>query len=167
MNGISTPLFNVWRMQVLPPLLRPFHGKPVPTHFRSVDATVAEAKAALPGMTLTSVLYPNPVVASPRHYVVFTKGKTPVTSRMAGAALVDVETGQMTVAKHLPWYLMVLEVSRPLHFGDYGGMPLKILWAFFDFCAIVVLITGVYLWLKKRGDFETALDFAHDGKVRA
>jgi uncharacterized iron-regulated membrane protein len=158
MNALSAPLFGLWRMQVLPPLLKPFHGKPTPTQFRSVDKTVEEARAALPGMRMSSVLFPNPVIASPRHYVVFTFGQTPVTSRLASAALVDVETGQMLVAKNLPLYLRALEVSRPLHFGDYGGMPLKVLWALFDVVTIIVLVSGVYLWLAKRSSFEKELD---------
>jgi hypothetical protein len=28
----------------------------------------------------------------------------------------------------LPWYIHAIECSRPLHFGDYGGIPLKIMW---------------------------------------
>ena len=41
-------------------------------------------------------------------------------------------------------------LSRPLHFGDYGGLPLKIIWALLDLAAILVLASGVYLWLGKR-----------------
>lgn len=40
--------------------------------------------------------------------------------------------------------------SQPLHFGDYAGLPLKILWALLDIAAIVVLASGVYLWLGRR-----------------
>ena len=31
----------------------------------------------------------------------------------------------------------------------YGGLPLKVIWAVFDLVAIGVLITGIFLWLKK------------------
>jgi len=96
------------------------------------------------------VLFPNKVVGSPRHYIVWNKGKTPVTSRLFTPVLVDVETGAMTISNGLPWYLRALEVSRPLHFGDYGGLPLKILWALFDVALIVVLMSGLYLWLSHR-----------------
>ena len=50
----------------------------------------------------------------------------------------------------MPFYLRALEVSRPLHFGDYGGVPLKIIWVVFDIIAIVVLISGIYLWIVRR-----------------
>ena len=47
---------------------------------------------------------------------------------------------------------------QPLHGGGYGGMPFKIPWAVLDLLAIVVLGSGVYLWLKKRNvSFETWL----------
>ena len=50
----------------------------------------------------------------------------------------------------MPWYVTTLFISQPLHFGDYGGMPLKILWALLDVLTIIVLGTGVYLWLRRR-----------------
>jgi len=43
-----------------------------------------------------------------------------------------------------------LLLSQPLHFGDYGGLPMKVLWAILDILAIVVLGSGIYLWLKTR-----------------
>jgi uncharacterized iron-regulated membrane protein len=40
-------------------------------------------------------------------------------------------------------------VSQPLHFGDYGGMPMQIIWALLDIATIIVLGSGLYLWLKR------------------
>ncbi len=50
----------------------------------------------------------------------------------------------------MPWYTHALLLSQPLHFGDYGGLPLKILWALLDLFTIAVLGSGLYLWLGKR-----------------
>ncbi len=50
----------------------------------------------------------------------------------------------------MPWYATALFMSQPLHFGDYGGLPLKIIWALFDIATIVLLINGLYLWWAKR-----------------
>ena len=150
MNAVATPLFGLWRAQTLPQILEPYRGKPEPTHFGSLDAAMKQVTAALPTTEHGSVLFPNKVVGSPRHYIVWNKGKTPVTSRLFTPVLVDVETGELTISNGLPWYLRALEVSRPLHFGDYGGLPLKILWALFDVALIVVLVSGLYLWLSHR-----------------
>lgn len=46
--------------------------------------------------------------------------------------------------------MTALLVSQPLHFGDYGGMPLKVLWAALDVITIVVLGSGLYLWWQRR-----------------
>ena len=94
-------------------------------------------------------------LGTPRHFIVWTKGSTPITSRLFTPAMLDAETGQLVTARGLPWYLRALQVSRPLHFGDYGGLPLKIIWALLDLAAIVVLASGVYLWLGKRKSSRT------------
>jgi uncharacterized iron-regulated membrane protein len=46
-------------------------------------------------------------------------------------------------------YLKALFISQPLHFGDYGGMPLKIIWALLDLLTIAVIGSGLYLWWVK------------------
>ena len=42
-----------------------------------------------------------------------------------------------------------LLLAQPLHFGDYGGAPLKLVWALLDMATIVVLGSGLYLWVKR------------------
>jgi len=159
LNGLSTPLFGLWRMQAMPALLAPYHGKPAPAHLASVDAAVATATKALPGMTISSVTFPNGILASPLHYIVWTKGNSPVTSRLFTPVLIDAETGQVSAIAPLPWYLRTIEISRPFHFGDYGGLPLKVIWALFDIALIVVLVSGIYLWLsRRRTPIEAELD---------
>ena len=160
MNALSTPLFGLWRAQTLPSLLTPYRGQPEPKEYGSVDHAVEQAVRTLPGMQVSSILFPNSVVASPRHYVVWAKGKTSVTSRLFTPVLIDASTGSVTVAKSLPWYLRTLEICRPLHFGDYGGIVLKVIWACFDLATIGVLVSGVYLWLSRKSPLESWLDNA-------
>jgi uncharacterized iron-regulated membrane protein len=150
MNTLSEPLFDLWRAQELPSLLASYQDKPLPTQFGSVQAAVDTARQALPEMEVTSVVFPNTRFGSPRHYLIWTQGKTPLTARLSTPVLIDAETGQLTAAHGMPWYLRALEVSRPLHFGDYGGLPLKIVWALLDGVTIVVLGSGLYLWLARR-----------------
>ena len=78
------------------------------------------------------------------------RGNTPFTSKLFKPVLVDSQTGLVTDSREPPWYLTGLLVSQPLHFGDYGGMPMQILWAVLDILTIVVLGSGLYLWLKRR-----------------
>jgi uncharacterized iron-regulated membrane protein len=48
---------------------------------------------------------------------------------------------------------VALLVLQLLHFGDYGGMILKWLWAVLDVITIIVLWTGLMLWWKKRHQY--------------
>ena len=50
----------------------------------------------------------------------------------------------------MPWYVKALALSQPLHFGDYGALPLKLLWAILTLFTMIVLGSGLYLWLGKR-----------------
>ena len=151
-NTISLPLFTAWRAQVLPELIAPHLGKPPLAKFADIDDAVAIARRALGGDRPVSVALPTEArFGTPRHFIVWTKGTTPITSRLYTPALIDAETGQLVAARGLPWYLRALQVSRPLHFGDYGGLPLKIIWALLDLAAILVLASGVSLGSASAG----------------
>jgi uncharacterized iron-regulated membrane protein len=157
-NELSTPLFGLWQITDVKAILSPFRGTPVPTEseLSSPQAAFDTAKAALPDMTANSVIFPGSPFGSPYHYLIWTKGREPLTSRLFSPALVDARSGKLASVVGMPWYLRALEVSRPLHFGDYGGLPLKIIWALFDLVTIVVLCSGLYLWLSRRASVEEA-----------
>ena len=36
-----------------------------------------------------------------------------------------------------------------LHFGDYGGLPLQIIWALFTIVTGVVTVAGFVVWVKR------------------
>ena len=108
------------------------------------------ALAVEPDMKPSFIAFPGTLFSSKAHYAVFLRGNTPLTSRMLKPVLIDAETGQVTDSREMPWYVSTLLLSQPLHFGDYGGMPMKIIWAVLDVFTIAVLITGLYLWLRRR-----------------
>jgi uncharacterized iron-regulated membrane protein len=150
-NELSTPLFALWQQTDVKAMLAPMRGRPVPSvsEMSSPEAAFETVKAAAPDMTATSILFPGSPFGSPYHYVVWTKGRQQLTSRLFSPFLIDARTGKLAASVAMPWYLRALEVSRPLHFGDYGGTPLKILWAILDFVAIGVLGSGLYLWIAR------------------
>jgi uncharacterized iron-regulated membrane protein len=151
-NELSTPLFGIWQQTDVKKMLQPYQGKraPAPDEQSSPQTAFETAQKALPGMTVTSVVFPGFKFGSPYHYLLWTKGNTPLTSRLFSPVLVDARSGELSTVVKMPWYLRSLEVARPLHFGDYGGTPLKIIWALFDLAAIFVLISGIYLWFARR-----------------
>ena len=152
MNELSRPLFAVWQRTDVAEMLKPYRGQSVPeaASFSSVQAAFDLAAKTLPDRRPISVVFPNARIGSPHHYLVWTKGNAALTARLFTPVLVDVVSGGLTSVVEMPWYLRTLQVSRPLHFGDYGGMPLKIIWALLDLVTIFVLGSGLYLWLSRR-----------------
>lgn len=152
MNELSTPLFALWQQTDVKHMLTAYEGKAVPpqNELPSVQAALDTAKRAVPGMAIVSIVYPGNPFGSPYHYLFWAEGDTTLTSRLMSPILVDARTGAFSAVVKMPWYLRALEVSRPLHFGDYGGMPLKILWSLLDLITIIVLGSGLYLWIARR-----------------
>ena len=150
MNEISEPAYDGWRTKTLATMLGPYEGKPMPVELASVQEAVATVSRALPDMKIRSVRFPDGELGSPHHYLVWAMGDSPLTSRLYRPALVDAVTGQLASVGEVPWYLTAVQLARPLHFGDYGALPLKLLWAALDAIAIAVLGSGMYLWLARR-----------------
>ena len=94
--------------------------------------------------------FPGTAYSTDHHYAVFFHGDTPLTTHMITPALIDARTGELAAVAETPWYVKALSLSQPLHFGDYGGLALKILWALLDLATIIILGSGVYLWLARR-----------------
>ncbi len=163
-NTLEEPIVNHWREHHLQPLLaRSGQGEPPPQEsFVSLDAAVRQAEAAHPDMTLGFIAFPGVLGGAQQHYTIYLKGRTSLTSKVYNPVLVDVRTGESAGMISQPWYVQVLHLSQPLHFGDYGGLPMKILWALLDLLTIVVLGSGLYLWLRKSGSSTVSADRSVD-----
>ena len=149
-NTLAAPLQAAWQKNELAEFTAPYQGKPMPAApFASIDKAVADARAAAPGMTPAYVSYPGTGYSGDHHYGVFVHGATPLGERLYRPVLIDAASGALTATPDLPWHLKALLLSQPLHFGDYGGLPLKIIWALLDLVTIVVLGSGLYLWLAR------------------
>ncbi|MBO9352359.1 PepSY domain-containing protein [Bordetella petrii] len=148
-NTLNRVILGLWQMDQMAEMTAPYRGLPPVTQPAHLEASIGAARAAVPDMTVSLVAFPGTMFSSPHHYTFFLKGSTPVTARLLKPALVDATTGQLTDTRDMPWYVKTLFLSQPLHFGDYGGLPLKVLWAVLDIFAIVILGSGLYLWLRK------------------
>lgn len=150
-NTLAQPALMLWRQGQLMEMVEQYKDKPkIEAELSSLDAAISEAQKAAPGMDVSFIAYPGTAFSSNHHYAVFMKGLTPLTSRIIKPALIDAETGSFTDMKDLPWFVQAILISQPFHFGDYGGIPLKIIWAILDIAAIAVLISGLYLWFIRR-----------------
>jgi uncharacterized iron-regulated membrane protein len=150
-NTLDPLLAIQFRDGQLKDMTAPYKGAPPLQRLGSVDVAVATALKASPGMEVSSVEFPGTFFGTPHHYNVFMRGATPVSKRLIKPTLVDAQTGALTDTRDMPLHIRALFLSRPLHFGDYGGLAMKIVWAVFDLVAIFVLISGLYLWFARRG----------------
>jgi uncharacterized iron-regulated membrane protein len=146
-----------WRNDQVAELLGRYRGLPPLTRLGSLEKAFANARAREPAMRIAFIAFPGTAWGSEHHYGVFMRGRTALTERLVQPVLVDALTGEVTASREPPWYMQVLLLSQPLHFGDYGGVPMQWLWAALDVLTIVVLGSGLYLWLGKRGPVRKGL----------
>jgi uncharacterized iron-regulated membrane protein len=157
-NTASDIVIDLWQVGQLAEMVAPYKNvQPVQGELSSLDAAVKTAQAQAPEMNPSVLAFPGTAFSSQHHFAVFMRGNTPVTSKLIKPALIDARTGSLTDMRDMPWYVNMLFISQPLHFGDYGGMPLKILWAIFDVVTIFVLVSGLYLWFARRKSQEAQL----------
>lgn len=149
-NTLATPILAYWKDTALADLAAAHDAPAAVGEWASLDRAVERARAALPGRTLQFVAFPGTEYSTDRHYAVFFHGDTPLTTYLTTPALIDVRTGALAAVAESPWYVKALSLSQPLHFGDYGGLGLKIVWALLDLATILVLTSGLYLWLGKK-----------------
>lgn len=158
-NTLALPILGLWQNGQLAEMTAPYKGMPPLTQLGSLHKALETAQAAAPDMQPSFIAFPGTDFSSQHHYAVFMRGTTPLTARLLKPALVDAQTGELTDMREMPLYVKTLLISQPLHFGDYGGLPLKIIWAVLDIVAIVILASGLYLWLgRRRVPLEKRLD---------
>ncbi|TNE64765.1 MAG: PepSY domain-containing protein [Alphaproteobacteria bacterium] len=149
-NTLNDPLAEAWQADEIRDMTAAHGDAPRPETLSSIQGALDTALAAGGGVKPVFIAFPGTLFSSTHHYAVYLEGKTPITQALLTPALVDAADGTLTDMRTMPWYMQTLLMSRPLHFGDYGGLPLKILWAVLDIFTIIVLGSGLYLWLGKK-----------------
>ncbi|MBA1276550.1 MULTISPECIES: PepSY-associated TM helix domain-containing protein [Pseudomonadaceae] len=145
-------LIEAWRAESLSAMLEPYRDAPPLTERAPASQLLEIAAQAAPGMQPDFIAFPGTRFSSEHHYTVFMNGSSHLTSHLLTPVLIDAQTLDITAAGSRPWYMDALSLSSPLHFGDYGGRPMQILWAVLDVLTIIVLGSGLYLWwVRRRG----------------
>jgi uncharacterized iron-regulated membrane protein len=136
-------IIAAWRTDSLSAMIEPYKNAPPLAQRAPASELLNIAAKAAPGMQPDFIAFPGTRFSSEHHYAVFMKGSTHLTSHLLTPVLI-------TAIAERPWYMDAMGMSQPLHFGDYGGMPMKILWAALDVLTIIVLVSGIYLWIVRR-----------------
>ena len=118
----------------------------------SVDAAIKEIETTYPGFEVTYARFP----VSEEGTLQF-RGRFRTYPAYYGAiystVLVNYKTGEIESTDFLrehPWHERLLTVLHPLHFGDYAGLFVKILYCIGGLMPGILSITGFLLWRYRR-----------------
>ena len=150
-NAFEHQVTDQWRNGALAEMVKGHRNEqPLdPSRYTSLDQAIQVAKEGKSDLSPQFIGFPGGDWSSPRHYAFFFQGSTPLTSHLLTPVLVDAGTGRLTDVGSMPLLNQALMLSKPLHFGDYGGLTMKILWALMTLGTAWVFITGLFLWLGK------------------
>ncbi|MFG1492884.1 PepSY-associated TM helix domain-containing protein [Halobacteriovorax sp. ZH4_bin.1] len=112
----------------------------------SVTTVLKELEKKLPHLEYDFISFPDNEFSVPNQFVVLMENE----EHHHEIAYVDGITGKLNRTVSLPWYLELLILSEPLHFGDYGGVVLKIIWSIFGIISSFIPISGIYIFLFRR-----------------
>ena len=148
-NAAVIPITEMWKADQLAAMAEAGNGPVAAVRPGGVQPALDRTLAAAPGMRPQFIAFPGTSWSSDRHLAVFLQGATPLTAKLLTPAFVDAASGRLDAVRPMPWYMGALLLAQPLHFGDYAGLPMKLLWAVLDILTIVVLVTGLKLWLRR------------------
>lgn len=168
-NAFADPLIDNWRSGELAEMTAQYAGaEPLdPADYGSLDGAMTAAQSALPGRSPQFIGFPGGDWSTGHHYAVFFQGDRPLTQHLLTPALIDARSVELTDARAMPAINQALMMSKPLHFGDYGGLPLKLIWAVLTLATIWVLWTGIVLWVRRSpARIERRIDEIASGAAR-
>lgn len=149
--GFSTIATGLWQMNELGDIkARLAGGEPVNVLAPPIGPQAAWDAARQAGWEPSFLVYPDSEFSPRNHYTIALNGAEGLDEHLTRVALVDARTGELTETHELPWYLKALFLSAPLHFGDYGGLPLKILWCLCSILTLFITGNGAWLWWQRR-----------------
>lgn len=151
--GFSTLATGLWQASGLADLRAQAAALP-PVDWRhppvDVDRAVAAARAsAEPGWDVVTTIFPGTEFSTPRHFTVLLAGEG-LDERLFRVAAIDAGTGEVTASVGMPAYIKAITLAEPLHFGDYGGLPLKLLWTACTWLTLFITANGAWLWWDRR-----------------
>ena len=117
-----------------------------------LDHLVEKTGETLPGFQVRYVSFP----AGPEDPVSFHGGfetAGPLRSPYGSSVSFDRATGAITASEDIReagTWAQIYDSFVPLHFGTFGGWPVKVLWSLFGLAPGVLAVTGFALWRRRR-----------------
>jgi uncharacterized iron-regulated membrane protein len=65
------------------------------------------------------------------------------------ADLLTGELGELSKLREQPFWTRMTTLLKPLHFGDYGGLGIKLLYSFFGLMPGLLSVSGFVIWVSR------------------
>lgn len=124
--------------------------KEIPTHL-DYDQLVTTARKAIPGLTVMGIRPPKKADAPVR--ILGHAGESRIWGESGSSVYFDNKTGevQKIAAIHNAKFTDKFAAIVPqLHFGNYGGLPLKIIWSLFGLAPGLLSLSGFLIWYRRK-----------------
>lgn len=107
---------------------------------------LAAATKAVPGAVVTQLRLPpaagRPVTARLRQAGdIRQEGSTRVSLDLATASVESIDQPSAW-----PMYKKIVQAATPLHYAEWGGMPVRVLWSFIGLIPPALFVSGILLW---------------------
>lgn len=119
-------------------------GAPLPP----IDEVWKSASALHPDIPISSITYPGSI-QGPHHYLVFHADPESFARFVPVVTLVPAANAAAATTVPVPLWIKASLICIPFHFGNFGGLPLKIAYSILGLSAGLLSISGVALTLHR------------------
>lgn len=122
-----------------------------PLNFASVEQVIENAKSAFPELDIRSLRFPQTLTG---YYYIDGQDGNPITRDRANKIYlhpVTAEVVHIQKASQLNTAEFITDIADPLHFGNFLGLPTKILWFIFGLVLSFSVLSGTYIWYLRSG----------------
>ncbi|MBJ00074.1 MAG: hypothetical protein CME67_02485 [Halobacteriovoraceae bacterium] len=115
------------------------------SNYVQIETVQRNAKTALPDFSIDYVSYPDNEFSLPGHFAVLVE-----RGSLKKILFVEGQSGDVSKVVSLPWYMELMLISEPLHFGNYGGVLLKVFWTIMGLGASLIPLSGIIIFLARK-----------------
>lgn len=106
-----------------------------------IDEAVRQARLARPDIPVTTAIYPG-LLQGPNHYMCFHAHSDSLTQYIPVVTLVPINAPEQVSTLPIPWWVAAVLICVPLHFGDFAGLGMKVVYCVLGLSAGALSISG-------------------------
>lgn len=113
------------------------------------DRAADSARAHIPGLAIREISFPD---RSDAPLYLTGQGDVPLVRNRANRVYLHPQTYAvigLQRADDLPLVTWLNDIADPLHFGNFGGLPTKIVWFLAGLAICGLILTGLYIFTKR------------------